>query len=552
MIGAQHSDSKEKMLSRFRSTTSTFIRGSSRATLASLTSLSTQQHAFYHVKSIQYLPKETATQLEQVLQSLKSKTGTLEAASTKLPRTLLGDFEKILKTCWNSSPIVVQLENDDKMNQYGMNIGSATTLLLAQCVAKECFELDDLKKLYSPEQIREQTSINYEVSAQYPQQVMDDTFYLCSLFDTLIASASQPSTTSSVVEYSKENLIAASYLLLICLRGTTMLTPDTLAYAQYILEEYGKSKDRYVKSNVMSEDEFDWFEELETGIPIHLGSLVKAISATYNAKSQNKTQIIEIIDEAIQKNPQNPLMYFLKAKSYLMGLQLKDKDSIRELGLKAIESADKALDILKSFKPLPLPKISKTQFCNYETDHVERVNDFKFLPIHYFKALTFTVLTKVANQPQQKHEYGKKGWEAMSHVELYSRLPYSVPLLMNKASLIGEEYEKILETLSAVYKFFPIERVAQYQAILTRAGIMIKLGRFESCLQMLNEVVDKFDNDQQIVLRQIYCHEKLARSKEDLSKVLQMYNDLKKNCEPNFVPMIEPMIKEVEDRLRSD
>jgi len=386
--------------------------------------------------------------------------------------------------------------------QFGMNLRSETLLLLGRCVARDMFTVADLQSMYSPQVIHQEVQNNFEISAQYPSSVMSDgRFYVSALFETLMVHASHPDSH----HYSKENLIAACTMLLLSLRGISQRGGDEGTFVNYLVEEYEKTRQHYMKATMTAEDEFDWFEDLESGIPMHLGSLLKSLNLVFSVTPETGPDVMKQFDEYLQKDPQNPYLYFLKGKAYFLASLSRSGPKFE---VECMECIDKALSMVK--------------------------NDFKFIPLNYFKVLAYVL----GANPQNVRERGEKSLKWLEHVENHSHLTPGTVFLSLKASTLAQvgENEKSLSVYSELFDtFFPIDPRSQIAGIAAKSNLLLRMKRYEECVEFLNEVTDRVDSE--------------------LSGAKGVVLDIVKRCsnfvqqQPEANPSIEEKLRHIQARL---
>ena len=415
--------------------------------------------------------------------------------------------------------------------------------------------------------------------SQQPQQLyMDDTFFLCSVWDSLMSSSAIAPKVDGQEIFTRQNLIVNFYWLFTRLKFNPNSNKTLLEYTRKVLDGYEKTKKAYVSAvkredvdysttvtydvhenafpftrRTYTQDEFDWFEDLETDLPLHLGSCFKAIEIFTRMSSQpseNPFQMMKDMDECLKVNINNP--YILYLKTSLCGLYLPLVREGPELFRIGNDSIHAALNIMKNHVNIhltsaspSLDRLSKTRFDlsdeeqdMTDTEHADQnrskeelhIPDLKFTPLLFLKATFQITAASVPSLSQMlRLQLAQTALRDLQQVERFSRMPNEYIFLCAKgqAYIFLQHYEKAFQSLSAIEKF---ENVVSSEAIIhaicSSASCMIALGHAQLCLEKIDHYIAKYDHHPALILLKLDCQRESCRSKDGLKTVLLSYQEL--------------------------
>ncbi|KAG2391823.1 hypothetical protein C9374_013308 [Naegleria lovaniensis] len=529
--------------------------------------------------------KNITTQLGPALATMNEKP------EQKLPIDLVTSIYQLIRICLEVIPDVhtpVSKARAFYESSAGMgilNICKQAQLLAAKGIMQEWVDMDSLKMHVRPEELRAGTVI-------YPEGVIDDTYILFQSQEAQISYSAYVYPAGDLYPYNRFSLIASAYFLFLRLKDCpTMVNADNLInYVKEVVREYNRVKQLYMSSKkpekdidytttvtydaqsnaysylkkTFTEDEFDWFEDLETNLPIHLGAFIKACELVSQIDSvSDKTKIITSLDDCLRINPNNPYILHMKAACYrALNVEVVDPNTIVENYLKGVEICDQALQVMKNAKVHYLQKLEKTHFEENEVTSLpedQRVNDLKFSPIHYLKGVLLHAAAESDLPPEFRHQYGLKSLECLSQVESFSRLPPDFNYLVTKAQAYYacDMFEQTLGVLAPVEKFQgQVDNASIITAIVIAANAMISLGYADVCMDKLDEYIQTFNNDPRLRFEKIMCKEFLSRSKDHYREIVKEYQDLLQEIQHSSdphnlttVPMIQARMNYVQETI---
>ncbi|KAF0983263.1 hypothetical protein FDP41_010328 [Naegleria fowleri] len=527
------------------------------------------------LKTAEELLKNITTQLGPVLAAMNEKP------EQKLPAEIVDSIYNLIRFCLEIIPDVhtpVSKAKSFYESSVGMgilNISKQAQLLAAKGIIQEWFDMESLKKYIRPEELRAETVI-------YPEGVMDDTFLLFQSQEAQISYSAYVYPAGDLYPYNRYSLIGSAYFLFLRLKDCpTMTNAETLMnYIKEVVREYNRVKQLYISAKkpekdidysttitydaqrnaysylrkTYTEDEFDWFEDLETNLPIHLGAFIKACEMVSQIDFiPDKTKVISALDECLQINPNNPYILHMKAACYrALNTEPLDANMVVENYLKGVETCDQALEVMKKAKVHYLQKLEKTRLEENEVTLLPenaRVNDLKFYPIHYLKGMLLHATAESDLSPEFRHQYGSKALECFAQVESFSRLPCDFNYLVSKAQAYYacDMFEQTLGVLSPVEKFQGlVDNSSIVTAIVIAANAMISLGYADVCMEKLEEYIKTYDNDPRLRFEKVMCKEFLSRSKDHYRDIVKEYKELleetQQSTDPNVLA-VSPMIQ---------
>ncbi|KAL9645802.1 hypothetical protein ABK040_003534 [Willaertia magna] len=491
---------------------------------------------------MEYLYKELEIQL-RIEYSNFVKTGEIMSPELfKMMIYILEYFFAVIEPKESSDPKESKLFYTSSIGLKIWDIVAKVKLLLVKSIIQEWFIMDVyMEKLRRLEYI--------------PGELENDRIYFSRTFDMcLMNSTVTPSIPmSSFVPYTREILISSIYVIIYHLKGGQM-GDGFVNYMKEIVREYPIIKERYLNAKIVedkyqmiyeqdkeftflekkySEHEFDWFEDLETNLPLNLNSLIKLIEA-YLYFPQDINRFNELLDESLRIDPNNFYTLFIKA-NYARFTPIND-DKVTELAIEVKELCERGLEILKEAKPLPLREEIKLEEGEVLP---ERKNDLKLNSFHYEIATANIVLAGAPGLANDiRHSYAKKAIEEFQLVELFTRFPLdgNYYFLKGNAFLGLEMYEQAVRCYQYVDKYsskLPKETVID--AIANFCNCLVAMGYSQMCLEELDKYIEQYEGDIRLRLEKLYVEEALCKSKAELAIVKEKYiNMVAELSNPNF------------------
>ncbi|KAG2388883.1 hypothetical protein C9374_000322 [Naegleria lovaniensis] len=398
----------------------------------------------------------------------------------------------------------------------------------------------------------------------------DETHFLCCVWDSKVAiAAALPRGVGNRRVFTKQDLIANFYWLFTRFRDMPTEKQALIDYAKMVLNGYKETKEAYLKSvrrenvddfntrmydvmenvfaftrETFTEDEFDWFEDLETNLPLHLGACLKAIEILSQFKHyQDYSQMLKDLDNCVKINPNNPYILYLKASlcRHLMSDPRQETVAFYQAG---IESCNAALDVMKNHVNIHFTsaspqrdRLTKTRFDaendinSNEEDELaqEPIPDLKFTPILFLRAGIYNLYAANPSlHPSSKIRAGMSALNDLKQVERFSRMPSESSFLNTKgyAYYCSQQFEKAATCFAAIEKFeHVISRASIIQAICSTATCVMELGYTDFCLEKLEEYIVKYNHHPSLVAHKLDCHRVSCRSKDDLKNLLPMLHN---------------------------
>ena len=440
----------------------------------------------------------------------------------------------------------------------GMKIYSTikkVEVLAFKSILQEWFDLEQYKSLGI-------STENCTGRKLYPEGVVDDYMIYNEFVESLESSAAYCplSGRQNYLPYTKETLIGSASFLWTRLKDFPYVAPELLTYANEVLSQYAITKERYTTASIVSEGnkfrydahknagtylekqysekEFEWYEDLETNIPIHLGSMMKIIEATLSFDT-NKEKSEKLLEESLELCPNNPYTYYAYASFKRTLASVGDPTNNLSINLEGVSKAEKALEILASHNRailLPVSQLSCTKFEQSEDvpTPVERVNDFKFAPVHYLLSMLYVSAAESQDLPvEMRHQYAEKAISAFNHVENYSKVLHSGYYYFTKGNCFysRDMFEQAISSLSTVQQFkYAVDPGLLIDAVVNCSNSMVALGYAENCIPVLDELIQEFNHEPRLLLQKIYCTDACCRSKSELMNVLEEYKQFSENC----------------------
>ncbi|KAL9645808.1 hypothetical protein ABK040_003540 [Willaertia magna] len=395
-----------------------------------------------------------------------------------------------------------------------------------------------------------------------PGELEDDRLYFNRLFDVCLSNSAfvplLPMT--SFIPYTRESFIASIYFVMNRLRNAPIMTNDFVNYVKEIVREYPIIKERYLNAKIVtgddikkyqmiyeqdkevtylekkySEQEFDWFEDIETNLPLNLSSLIKVIEA-YLSYPQDMNRFNGLIEESLKIDPNNFYTMLVKA-NYLKFVPPKDEQHVTELAIEAKELCERGLEILKEAKPLPLREEIKLEEGEVLP---ERENDLKINSFHYEIAFANIVLAETPGLAlDMRHSYSKKAIEEFQLVELFTRFPLegSYYLAKGNAFYSLDTFEQAIKCYQYVDKYSSkLPKQSVIDAIVNSCNCLVAMGYAQMCLEELDKYIEQYEGDIRLRLEKVYVEDMLCKSKAELAIVKDKYASLiNEVSSPSFV-----------------
>ncbi|KAL9645806.1 hypothetical protein ABK040_003538 [Willaertia magna] len=424
------------------------------------------------------------------------------------------------------------------------NIVTKVRLLVVKSIIQEWFTMDVYMEKYP--------KVEY-----IPGELEDDRIYFNRLFNRrLSSSAFVPTTMSDFIPYTRESLIASIYFVIYSLRNVPVMTSEFLKYMKESVREYPMIKERYLNAKIVdkdkyqmiyeqdkeftflekkySEHEFDWFEDIETNLPLNLNSLIKLIEA-YLYFPQDIDRYYKLIDESLKIDPNNFYTLLVKANYSKFGTP-KDHQHLAQISLESERNCEKGLEILKKAKPLPLREEIKLK----EGETLpERKNDLKLFSFHYEIGYSNLILVgRFGLAVDMKRFYAKKAMEEFQMVKLFTRVPLdgNYYFLKGNAYFGLEMYEQAVRCYQYVDKYsskLPKETVIG--AIINSCNCLVTMGYASLCLKELDKYIEQYEGDIRLRLEKIYVEGANCKSKAELAIVKEKFtNIVTELSDPNF------------------
>ncbi|KAL9645810.1 hypothetical protein ABK040_003542 [Willaertia magna] len=511
--------------------------------------------------SMEYSEEET----KEIIEELKC----VEDLYKKLEQQLRREHDNFIKTGETMSPELFQKmidivdyyndfidpNSDSTYKQFytssiGLKIWNIVTkvkLLIVKSIIQEWFTMNVYLEILP--------KIEY-----IPGELEDDRIYFNRLFGAyLMHSAFVPLLPmTSFIPYTRETFIASIYFIIYRLRNGPVMLSEFLNYMKEIVREYPIIKERYLNAKIVttigeedkmvyeqdkeftflekkySEHEFDWFEDIETNLPLNLSSLIKVIEG-YLYFSQDIDRFHKLLEESL-KIDSNNFYTLLVASNYSKFVIPKDHQHLTQISLESIENCERGLEILQKAKPLPLREEIKLEEGEVLP---ERKNDLKLFPFHYEKGYSSIIFAEVPELAVDlTHSYSKKAIEEFLKVELFTRFPLDGKYYLIKGNAFFSlgMFEQAIHCYQYVDKYSSkLPKQSVIDAIVNSCNSLVAMGYAPMCLTEIDKYIEKYEGDIRLRLLKIYVEEVMCKSKADLTDVKEKcINIIKELSDPNF------------------
>ncbi|KAG2378627.1 hypothetical protein C9374_008266 [Naegleria lovaniensis] len=528
--------------------------------------------------------------LEEQFQQMINLIETSKLSKNHTKMEISNELVQFVRSVNSSAHTIHAALGQDPKLFFGSSVGMRAHLLhrelhliFLKALFQEWFDLQALKSFFVglepstgllykyPKSTPQKQQHSYETSESTTIPFKDDTHFLCTVWDAQLTLAAAPSEFGNKRVFTREVLIANFYWLFTRLKDIPLDKQNLFDYAKLVMDGYKATKEFYVKGvnkdvdysktithdaeenafsftrRTFSEDEFDWFEDLETNLPLHLGACFKTIEIIARIKKYgDHTQMLADLDECLKINPNNPYILYLKGSLCRHLLKTPTTHlTVNYYYQVGIESCNAALNILKNQVNIHftsasphLDRLSKTRFdteddsldSNDDEEYNEApIPDLKFTPILFLRS---TIHNEVASDPKLipalKLQYATHALNDLKQTERFSRMPNEYSFLINKGQTYYflRQFDKALMAFAAIEKFETIlTPSSMIHAICSSVNCMIELGHAQLCLEKLEEYIVKYNHHPALVAHKLDCYRVSCRSKDDLKKILPMFQE---------------------------
>ncbi|EFC38437.1 predicted protein [Naegleria gruberi] len=224
-----------------------------------------------------------------------------------------------------------------------------------------------------------------------------------------------------------------------------------------------------ILERVYSEDEFDWYHDLETDLPIHLGGMYN-IFKEFIRNSQDGS-MLRVLEEESKRAPNNPYIPYIKL-----------------IVTNDISCTDQCLNILaNAYSPSrveDLKRIELFEIFKNKKPHL-RIKDFKFFP---------QLLPRVKYQSRNEAPDILDSTVLLDQLEYYSRIPSHVDLIVVKflVHLKAGRFEEALQNYQFL-SYFEKSLTNELLFLTTRAvRAMLILGYHIEAIELVEKFKDKY------------------------------------------------------------
>ncbi|KAL9645788.1 hypothetical protein ABK040_003520 [Willaertia magna] len=424
------------------------------------------------------------------------------------------------------------------------DIVTKVKLLIVKSVIQEWFKINTFLETFP--------KIEY-----IPGELEDDRIYFSRIFDVCLTnSAFTPLIPmSTFIPYTREGLVSSIYFIIYRLRNAAIMSNDFANYVKEVVREYPIIKERYLNAKIIedkyqmiyeqdkeltylekkySEHEFDWFEDLETNLPLNLSSLIKLIEA-YLYFPQDIDRYNKLLDESLKIDQYN-FYTLLVASNYSKFVPPKDEQYLTKITLESKENCEIGLEILHKAKPLPLREEIKLEEGEVLP---ERENDLKLFPFYYEMAYSNLILAEAPGLAvDMRHSYSKKAIEEFLKVELFTRYPLdgSYYLIKGNAFYGLDMFEQAVRWYQYVDKYSSkLPKQSVIDAIVNSCNCLVAMGYAPMCLEELDKYIEQYEGDPRLRLEKIYVEDMMCKSKAELAIAKEKYvNLVAELSDPNF------------------
>ncbi|KAG2392178.1 hypothetical protein C9374_012430 [Naegleria lovaniensis] len=416
-----------------------------------------------------------------------------------------------------------------------LDICKQAQLLAVKGVLHEWFHLNELKKFVRPTDLRWK-----EHFFIVPIHEMDDAYYLFLCLVHLLSNAAY-ANQKPFFPHNRYSLIASAYFYYMTLYDSSNKRPiSQYEHIVQLAQDYRNMKKLYLEQDKNNnEDDFDWFVDLETNLPIHLGAFIRALEivaqrmdldeeASEDLSEELWKALVRLDSECLELNPKNPYILYLKIVCYRCWIvQQTDSGLALEHIFKAIELCEQALEVMNSAKTHYLPKLEKLMLekTTLAAPEEKRINNLKFTPFLFLKSSLLWHATEELPS-DQGYLYATQALDCITQVESFSRVPvYHGIHLYQKAFCYYacNQFEQVIHlanVFSNEFKDLIEEQSLIIDVILLAANSILALGHAERCMEKLEEYLVE------------YNHHPMLRFEKLVSKIpCQIQERLTRDCE---------------------
>ncbi|KAL9645791.1 hypothetical protein ABK040_003523 [Willaertia magna] len=497
------------------------------------------------LKYLEYLYKELEQQLRKKYSNFVQTGETMSPELFKMMIYIADYYNDFIGPKKGSSPKESKLFFTSSIGLKIWDIFIKVQLLIVKSVIQEWFTIS--------------TYLETHPKIEYiPGELEDDRIYFNRLFSKCLCNNAFAPTMSSFIPHTRESLISSIYFLIYSLKDNSLTNSQFFIYMnKEIVREYPIIKERYLNAKIVedkyqmiyeqdkeftflekkyNEHEYDWFEDLETNLPLNLNSLIKLVEA-YLYFPQDMNRFNELLEESLKIDPNNFYFYTLRIKSDSSIPQYKDNQHTIELALRTKEFCERGLEILKKAKPLPLREEIKLEEGEILP---ERKNDLKLFSFYFEMAYSNLILFETPDTlaGDTKYLYLNQALEEFQLVELFTRYPLDGYYYFAKGNVLYylNMFEQAIRCYQYVDKYScKLPKNAVIDAIVNSCNCLVAMGYASMCLEELDKYIEQYEGDIRLRLEKIYVEEVMCKSKAELAIIKEKYTNLAKELsDSNF------------------
>ena len=255
----------------------------------------------------------------------------------------------------------------------------------------------------------------------------------------------------------------------------------------------------------------DSYLDLETDLPLHIGSFVKAIEAVLEIEEGNRQRGLELFRESLELCPDNFYTYILKGV-----FEQKGVNDAKQVTLMSITCYEKALAILSRAKLVPTVPLQRIQLDENPLPPSKKINDLKFIPVHNFLLPLYIDMALFSETKVEKDQYLKKALDCVAQVEQHSYFMCDAWFFFRKALIFYtlEDYEQCIHALNAVERYGAEFSLMKNAATLC-IQCMLSLGYHREGSALLKETISKYGLSAKLVLAKLECAMMEGKTREE-------------------------------------
>ena len=398
---------------------------------------------------------------------------------TFLPKSMIDEGFELLRQC---PPSLLSRHTGDACVAYG----------LLTAGMKPWIDINHFRK---PNVLGWDEAFYRQIYPLVPECARDDVHLLCSINSSaMYAVLTQFCSDVTRIFITPEEMIITLMFLFEVLKGGS-IPKDIHGAFRRVVDSYPVFKKQQFND--------DSFLHLETDIPLHIGSFVKAIEAVLEIEEGRRQRGLELFKESLELCPDNFFTYVLKGLFEQKGSQINDA---KQGTLMAITCYESALEILSRAKLGPTTSLQRVQLDENPLPPFKKINDLKFNPVHNFLLPLYIDMSFFSETKVQKDQYLKKALNCVAQVEQHSYFMCDAKFFWRKAVIFHslEDFEQCIHALNAVDRYGGDPFLMKDAAALC-IECMFRLGYHREGTGLLQETILKYGLSAKLVLIKLNC-----------------------------------------------